>query len=431
MLHQIRHKLHLEPGSAITVSTDSRNCQKGCVFFALKGDNFDGNQYAAAALANGAALAVVDDPSAAIDDSSYLLVDDTLKALQQTAAQYRDEFDIPVVGITGTNGKTTTKELIAACLAQKFRIHYTQGNLNNHIGVPLTLLAMPCDTQIAIIEMGASHPGDINELVDIAHPTCGLITNVGKAHLQGFGSFDGVIKTKCELYDYLRAHDGFIFVNSANDILLKESEKRGLKRLEYAIGNEAHTHAEITGHDNSCMLALSINNTKIQTNLIGQYNAENVLAAIAVATHFGVSIGQCKAAIENYHPTNNRSQLLKTANNTLIVDAYNANPTSMEAALRNFKAIKPDKPMLIIGQMGELGEYQKEAHQHIINIIRQLGFNDVMLVGDNFRETDSGFTIFSTTAQLMQCLKDQPVHGKTILIKGSHSNRLDTITTLL
>ena len=431
MLEEIRHRLNLPSGSALTVSTDSRQCPNGCVFFALKGENFDGNRYAASAIENGAALAIVSDPEA-VSGNRCMLVSDTLKALQQTAAEYRREFDIPIIAITGTNGKTTTKELIAACLTQRLKVHYTHGNLNNQIGVPLTLLAMPRNTEIAVIETGASHPGDITELVNIAQPTCGLITNVGRAHLQGFGSFEGVIKTKCELYDYLASHNGFAFLNAGNSILTREAEKRTLKTIAYSVDGTACVNAQVIDSNQPGMLAVRVNGkTDIHTNLIGDYNAENVLAAITVATHYGVSLEQCRTAIENYRPTNNRSQLLRTAHNTLIVDAYNANPTSMEAALKNISSMKPNNPMLILGQMGELGDYQREAHQHIIDIIRQLGFTDVLLVGNNFRDTDSRFPLFDTTESLAEYLKQNPPSGKTVLIKGSHSNRLDTITALL
>ncbi len=420
MLDKLRNILHLSSGSAINVSTDSRNCQPGSVFFALRGDTFDGNQYAGKALENGAALAVVDNPDV-VNDDRYLLVDDVLKALQSTASEYRDEFDIPVIGITGTNGKTTTKELIAACLSKKYSVHYTHGNLNNHIGVPLTLLSMPRQTQIAVIEMGASHPGDIQELVAIAHPTCGIITNVGRAHLQGFGSFEGVVKTKCELYDYIREHNGLVFVNSDNKIL-------GDKSLGMHI---VHYSAMGLAGDNHGLMRIRLFERDIDTHLVGLYNAENVAAASAIAQHFSVSADAITEAIEHYVPTNNRSQRTITDRNTLIVDAYNANPTSMEAAIDNFNNINAENKMLILGQMGELGAYQYEAHRHIVDKIRGAGYEHVLLVGENFRAVADEYPVFGSTEELMAYLKDNPISNHTILIKGSHSNRLDTIVPLL
>lgn len=435
MLSKIREILNLPKGRRLTVSTDSRNCPQGCVFFALKGENFDGNLYAAKALENGAALAVVDKPEVAVD-GCYLLVDDVLRCLQATAAEYRDEFQIPVIGITGSNGKTTTKELISACLGKKFRVHYTQGNLNNSIGVPLTVLSMPEDTEIAVIEMGASHPGDIKELVAVSHPTHGIITNVGRAHMLGFGSFEGVIKTKGELYDYLREHNGRIFINSGNEYLTGIAGN--LPCTTYAVD----APAAVTGHVVSCepFLKISIFDRQgqsehkgitVETKLVGAYNAENVLAATAIATYFGVDISLCAEAITNYTPTNNRSQMIRTSRNTLIVDAYNANPTSMEVSVSNFNAIKAEHKMLILGQMGELGIYQNEAHRKLIDTVIAAGYKDVLLVGANFKAVNAEFPVFDTTEQLAGHLKNHPVQGYTILIKGSHSNRLDTITELL
>ncbi|MBR1632102.1 MAG: UDP-N-acetylmuramoyl-tripeptide--D-alanyl-D-alanine ligase [Paludibacteraceae bacterium] len=412
------------------VTTDSRNCPEGSVFFGLHGDRFDGNQYAAMALRNGCSLAVIDRPEYKLDDR-YILVEDTLKALQQTAHQYRTRRDVPVIGITGTNGKTTTKELCASVLSQKLRVHYTQGNLNNHIGVPLTLLRMPADTQLAIIEMGASHPGDIRELVDIACPNAGIITNVGKAHLQGFGSLEGVMRTKGELYDYLRRTQGFILRNIDNELLSRMSA--GLAERTYSMQQEA----EVTGRITDCrdLLRMQISllgqTFEVQTRLIGAYNAENVLAACCAGVVYGLTAEQIRRGIEQYAPTNNRSMLLKTARNTLVVDAYNANPTSMRAAIINFSMMRPERPTLILGDMLELGEQSLEEHQQVVDLIRHEGFDDVMLVGQEFAQTTTAYPVFETTEQLRRHLEQHPLEARHILLKGSNGMHLDQLTSLL
>lgn len=412
------------------VTTDSRNCPEGSVFFGLHGDRFDGNQYAAMALRNGCSLAVIDRPEYKLDNR-YILVEDTLKALQQTAHEYRTRLDVPVIGITGTNGKTTTKELCASVLSQKLRVHYTQGNLNNHIGVPLTLLRMPADTQLAIIEMGASHPGDIRELVDIACPNAGIITNVGKAHLQGFGSLEGVMRTKGELYDYLRQTQGFILRNIDNELLSKMST--GLAERTYSMQQEA----EVTGRITDCrdLLRMQISllgqTFEVQTRLIGAYNAENVLAACCTGVVYGLTAEQIRRGIEQYAPTNNRSMLLKTARNTLVVDAYNANPTSMRAAIINFSMMRPERPTLILGDMLELGEQSLEEHQQVVDLIRHEGFDDVMLVGQEFAQTTTAYPVFETTEQLRRHLEQHPLEARHILLKGSNGMHMDQLTSLL
>ena len=322
------------------MSTDTRNLPAGCVFFALHGEHFDGNKFAKQALESGASLAVIDNPEYALPDGT-LLVPNTLLALQDLARAWRRELGLPIIGITGTNGKTTTKELLATVLSTKYNLHYTQGNLNNQIGVPLTLLQITRAHEMAIVEMGASHPGDIKELVDIAEPNCGLITNVGRAHLEGFGSFEGVQQTKKELYDYLRAHQGFIFRNMDNSYLAQMAGD--LKTVPYTTGKMPDG-----------------------TNLVGEYNAENVSAAICVGEYFGISREQAFDAIRQYIPTNNRSQKMQTANNNLIVDAYNANPTSMQAAINAFKG-----DTYILGAMRELGEYSHLEHQNIVNMLAE------------------------------------------------------------
>lgn len=385
---------------SISVSTDTRNLPKDCVFFALHGANFDGNKFAQQALEQGARLAVIDNPEYVLPQGT-LLVEDTLLALQDLARAWRRELGLPIIGITGTNGKTTTKELLATVLSTKFKIHYTQGNLNNQIGVPLTLLQVSRAHEMAIVEMGASHPGDIKELVDIAEPNCGLITNVGRAHLEGFGSFEGVQQTKKELYDYLREHQGFIFRNTDNPYLAQMAGD--LQTVPYTTG---------TMPDG--------------TNLVGTYNAENISAAICVGEYYGVSREQALEAIRQYVPTNNRSQNVKTDNNRLIVDAYNANPTSMQAAINAFKG-----DTYILGAMRELGEYTHLEHQNVVNMLAERKADLVYLVGEEYRLTTSPYLIFDTVEQLHEYLSANPLTNRTILLKGSRSTKMEKLLDIL
>ena len=386
--------------NSLLVSTDTRNLPAGCVFFALHGERFDGNQFAQQALNSGAALAVIDNPAYALPEGT-LLVEDTLLALQDLARAWRRELGLPIIAITGTNGKTTTKELLATVLSTKYHLHYTQGNLNNQIGVPLTLLQLTRTHEMAIVEMGASHPGDIKELVDIAEPNCGLITNVGRAHLEGFGSFEGVLQTKKELYDYLREHQGFIFRNTDNPYLAQMAGD--LKTVGYTTGQMPEG-----------------------TNLVGAYNAENVSAAVCVGVHFGVSEEQALEAIRHYVPTNNRSQSMQTAHNHLIVDAYNANPTSMQAAINSFKG-----DTFILGAMRELGEYTHLEHQNIVNMLAERKADLVYLVGEEYRLTTSPYPIFDTVEDLHVFLQTNPLQGKYILLKGSRSTRMEKLLDIL
>ncbi len=385
---------------SLCVSTDTRNLPAGCVFFALHGERFDGNKFAKQALEQGAALAVIDKPEYALPEGT-LLVPNTLLALQDLAREWRRELALPIIGITGTNGKTTTKELLATALSTKYNLHYTQGNLNNQIGVPLTLLQITRAHEMAIVEMGASHPGDIKELVDIAEPNCGLITNVGRAHLEGFGSFEGVQQTKKELYDYLREHQGFIFRNTDNPYLAQMAGD--LKTVAYTTGTMPSG-----------------------TNLVGGYNAENVSAAICVGEYFGISHEQALAAIRQYVPTNNRSQAMQTANNQLIVDAYNANPTSMQAAINAFKG-----DTYILGAMRELGEYSHLEHQNIVNMLAERKADNVFLVGEEYLQTTSPYPVFENVEQLHQYLQQQPLKGKNILLKGSRSTQMEKLLDIL
>ena len=390
----------IKDNGSLCVSTDTRNLPAGCVFFALHGANFDGNKFAKQALEQGASLAVIDNPEYALPEGT-LLVPNTLLALQDLARAWRRELGLPIIGITGTNGKTTTKELLATVLSTKFHLHYTQGNLNNQIGVPLTLLQITRAHEMAIVEMGASHPGDIKELVDIAEPNCGLITNVGRAHLEGFGSFEGVQQTKKELYDYLREHQGFIFRNTDNPYLAQMAGD--LKTVPYTTG---------TMPDG--------------THLVGEYNAENVSAAICVGEYFGISREQALDAIRQYIPTNNRSQKMQTANNHLIVDAYNANPTSMQAAINAFKG-----DTYILGAMRELGEYSHLEHQNIVNMLAERKADTVFLVGEEYLQTTSPYPVFENVVQLHKHFEEQPLKGKNILLKGSRSTQMEKLLDIL
>ena len=385
---------------SLLVSTDTRNLPAGCVFFALHGERFDGNKFAQQALENGASLAVIDNPEYALSEGT-LLVSNTLLALQDLAHAWRRELGLPIIGITGTNGKTTTKELMATVLSTKYNLHYTQGNLNNQIGVPLTLLQITRAHEMAIVEMGASHPGDIKELVDIAEPNYGLITNVGRAHLEGFGSFEGVQQTKKELYDYLQDHQGYIFRNTDNPYLAKMAGD--LKTVPYSTGTM------LDG-----------------THLVGEYNAENVSAAICVGAHFGISREQALEAIRQYVPTNNRSQKMQTTNNQLIVDAYNANPTSMQAAINAFKG-----DTYILGAMRELGEYSHLEHQNIVNMLAERKAENVFLVGEEYMQTTSPYPVFENVEMLHKHLEEQPIKGKNILLKGSRSTQMEKLLDVL
>lgn len=408
-----------------TITTDSRKCVPGSIFFALKGENFNGNLFATQALKEGCSYAIVDEADYVTDDKRIILVDNCLSTLQALAHYHRKILGLPIIGITGTNGKTTTKELTAACLAQKFNVLATEGNLNNHIGVPLTLLKLTSSHEIAIIEMGASHPGDIKELVEIAEPNYGIITNVGKAHLQGFGSFEGVLQTKCEMYDFIRAHKGHIFIQHEN--LYLQPQSNGIEKTEYGISENLFISGRIIDCSPFLFFEMKHNNisTKIQTQLIGSYNLTNTLAAAAIAVYFGVKPNKIKDAIETYIPQNKRSQLQKTKYNTLIIDAYNANPTSMGAALDNFVQIKANHKAVILGNMGELGIESENEHRKIIGRLQEANFDKVLLSGNEFCKIDNNFECFSSTNNLIEELKKNPLKGYTILIKGSRSTQLE------
>ena len=422
------------------VTTDSRDVPEGSMFFALKGETFDGNAYAKAALEQGAAYAIIDEKEYAEEGNERLiLVEDVLVALQQLAKYHRVHLGTPIIGITGTNGKTTTKELIATVLKKKYNVLYTQGNFNNHIGVPKTLLQLRKEHDIAVIEMGANHPGEIKTLVEIVLPDFGIITNVGKAHLLGFGSFEGVIRTKGELYDFLRAIQGTAFINNDNPHL--QGISKGLKLVKY--GQQEADDLLVKGELVECnpflkfqwrhLSTVNCQLSTVQTHLIGSYNLDNALAAACIGTYFEVPANDISAALEAYTPSNNRSQLTITQDNKLVVDAYNANPTSMRAALDNFRLIKSEHKMCILGQMGELGEVSDEEHQKVIDLIGEGGFEQVWLVGENFAKTShpANYRLFANVEEVKTAIATQKPKGFLILIKGSNSNKLVQTVELL
>ena len=412
------------------ITTDSRNCPKGSIFFALKGDKFDGNQYAGKALASGCVYAVIDNPDYYIGERT-ILVDNVLKTLQQLAHHHRKVLGLPIIGITGTNGKTTTKELLAAVLSTKFNLLYTEGNFNNHIGVPLTLLRLTHDHEMAVIEMGASHPGDIKELVDIVHPNYGIITNVGRAHLEGFGSFEDVIRTKGELYDYIRRSKGKIFIKKENEYL--QSIAKGIEQITYGNGDDAFASGQVV----SCDPFLVFNWKQqgklhtVETHMIGSYNLDNVLAAVAVGRFFKIPAERISRAIAAYEPTNNRSQFKKTENNELIIDAYNANPSSMKVALDNFITMPVQPKAIILGDMRELGPTSDELHAEVVEQIKKGQFDKVFLCGEHFSKVGKEFSPFATTEAMVEELRKQPLKGYHILIKGSHSMGLEKLADIL
>ena len=455
------------------ITTDSRDCPEGSIFLALKGESFDGNKFALQALEKGCAYAIVDDKDiltttqttkTTLGDSlspeekelsklselssRIIIVDDCLQTFKDLAREHRRQFDIPVIGITGTNGKTTTKELIAAVLSQKYNVLYTQGNFNNDVGVPKTLFRLTKEHEIAVIEMGASHPGDIKTLAETAEPTCGLITNVGRAHLQGFGSFEGVIKTKCELYDFLRSQkDSLIFINADNEYLMEQiGDDEDIWITPYSTDPE-NQYTCISGEVISCdpflkfrwrepLMTLeeegrSTKWHKVQTHLIGAYNIDNLLAAISVGINFGVERKKICEALENYVPSNNRSQMTVTEKNHLIVDAYNANPSSMMAALENFKLMQADHKMAILGAMRELGEVSAEEHQNIVDYLKTSDIETVWLVGEEFADTKCDYRKFKDVEEVKAAIATDCPKDRYILIKGSNSTKLYQLPEML
>ena len=427
------------------VTTDSRDCPEGSIFIALKGAAFNGNQFAISALEKGCAYAIVDEESEELRVKSeeyngrIIKVDDCLQTFKDLAREHRRQFQIPVIGITGTNGKTTTKELISKVLSEKYNVLYTQGNFNNDVGVPKTLLRLQPEHEIAVIEMGASHPGDIKTLVETVEPTCGLITNVGRAHLQGFGSFEGVKRTKGELYDYLveKAPSPIIFINADNEHLMQMAAERSVKTM-VKYGQQAKD-VEVKGSITKCDPFLKFvwqaagieHPMPVVSHLIGAYNLDNMLAAIAVGLHFNVEPQAISHALESYIPSNNRSQLTVTPHNKLVVDAYNANPTSMMAALQNFSLMDVPAKMVIIGDMGELGEVSHEEHQKVVEYLKNAHFIDTWLVGKEFGATDCDFRKFQDVEEVKQAIQQEQPHDRYILVKGSNSMKLFELPPLL
>ncbi|MBR6863577.1 MAG: UDP-N-acetylmuramoyl-tripeptide--D-alanyl-D-alanine ligase [Bacteroidales bacterium] len=416
------------------VNTDTRTLQPGQIFVALKGETFDGNAYASKALESGAAYAVVNDVVEG-DDPRLLRFPDTLQALKELAAFHRQQLDIPVIGLTGTNGKTTTKELIREVLATHFTVAATKGNLNNDIGVPLTVLGIGADADIAVVEMGASHPGDIAALTWVSQPGYGLITNVGKAHLLGFGSFEGVKQAKGQLYDWLSEHDGQAFVNVDDENLYEMAVSRPLSIIPYGVAGE---DAEIlpTSAENP-FLRMSIGGETLETRLVGSYNAANVMAALAVGRQFGIPLQDGLAAIAAYTPSNNRSQMTRTERNVVIEDAYNANPSSMAAALDNFALLQADCKVALLGDMRELGEDSVKEHVKILKKLDDCGLTHACLVGDEFKKaleeagTPDFVKWFATSDDLAAALAERPLTGATVLVKGSNSIRMGKVLPTL
>ena len=434
------------------VCTDSRACQEGNLFVCLKGENFDGNNFAEKAVEMGCKYVItsrkdlvptaeqVRSEELGMRSYPYIYVEDTLAALQQLAAHHRKVLGTPIVGITGTNGKTTTKELVAAVLAKKYNILYTLGNFNNHIGVPLTLLRLTKEHNMAVIEMGANHPGEIEFLANIVMPDAGLITNVGKAHLAGFGSFEGVKNTKAELYHNLADRCKTVFLDADNPHLKEMWNKVASPNhriTESPIHYGSNPTLPVNGKVVSCTPFVNIdlnidgNHYQVNSQLIGSYNVSNMLSAACVGHYFGVSAADIADALSTYTPQNNRSQLTKTERNTLIIDAYNANPTSMEAALRNFALIQTEGKAVILGDMFELGDDSATEHQKVVSLLEQLGIAEAYLLGKNFETTTGIGTRFASTPLFKEWLQAHPLSGKTLLIKGSNSMKLTTLIDAL
>ncbi|MBL4724701.1 MAG: UDP-N-acetylmuramoyl-tripeptide--D-alanyl-D-alanine ligase [Lutibacter sp.] len=401
--------------------TDTRKIRKGSIYFALKGENFDGNKFALEALANGADYAIVDNPQYA-NDSSIILVEDTLKTLQNLAKYHRAILNIPIISLTGSNGKTTTKELINTVLSKKFRTTATTGNLNNHIGVPLTLLSMTPNTEIGIIEMGANHLKEIEFLCSIAQPNFGYITNFGKAHLEGFGSFEGIIEGKSELYNYLRKTNGTAFINSEDPLQIQQSKKINAIRFNTKI---------IRFIEANPFVKVSFDSVTIKSNLIGAYNYNNIAAAITIGNYFKVSTNLIKEALENYIPTNNRSQIIETNNSKIILDAYNANPSSMQAALENFNNLNGENKIVFLGDMFELGESSASEHQKIADLAMSFNFSKLFLIGKAFSATNTkNALIFDSFESFKKTNLSKCINQSTILIKGSRGMALERILDL-
>lgn len=413
------------------VTTDSRQIMPGDVFIALKGENFDGNTYAAEAIKKGAILSVIDNPAYRCE--GCVLVPDSLLFLQELARHHRRQLGIPILGITGTNGKTTTKELCHVVLSQKFKTYATQGNFNNHIGVPLTLLSMDENTQFGIVEMGANHPGEIKILCEIAEPDFGIVTNIGRAHLEGFGSYENIIATKSALYEYVFSKNGKVFVNSSDPLLMEITA--GHDRSTYGINGEL-----LKGEIKQTVpyLVYDLLTLKghlyVKTHLVGGYNFDNAMAASAIGVNFGIDPLKIQEAIENYRPSNLRSQLIRTEKNTIILDAYNANPSSMHVSVSNFKDMPGEHKVMILGEMLELGKESAKAHEELLQLATSGNFDKIFLIGNNFEHCDDKRNFiawFPDTETLLTELKQHPLTDSFVFIKGSRGNRLERIVEYL
>jgi len=421
------HQLFLK---STGVSTDTRKITKDVLFFALKGDNFNGNEFALTALKEGASHTVVDEKKYASEEN-IIVVNDVLDTLQELATFHRNYLNLPIIALTGSNGKTTTKELINMVLAKKYNSVATKGNLNNHIGVPLTLLSMSKQTEIGIVEMGANHLREIESLCHITQPDYGYISNFGKAHLEGFGSIEGVIKGKSELYNYLMKEKKYVFLN-ADDNIQKEKLKRYIKKFGFSQNNNEFYKIELIGVDP--FIKIAVENVIINSNLIGSYNFTNIAAAILIGKYFNVELNEIKDAIENYTPSNNRSQIITKGSNKIILDAYNANPSSMIVALENFDGRSAKNKMIMLGDMFELGKESTKEHQNIVDLIENLKFDKVYLIGENFYETQStaknvGF--YKSFADFKNDIKSEDFEDSEILIKGSRGMALERVLDLL
>lgn len=413
--------------SAEGISTDTRTIQPGNMYFALKGENFDGNRFTAKAVQAGACVAVIDNPH--YEGPNTFLVEDTLEALQELARFHRSRLKIPVIGLTGSNGKTTTKELIAAVLSKKYKVAFTRGNLNNHIGVPLTLLSINPDHEMAVVEMGANHQKEIEFLCSICRPDFGYITNFGKAHLEGFGGIEGVIKGKSELYDFLRQNRGKAFINLDDARQMEKSA--GIEPITFGQNHNADFPVYSKEQKDLEHVTVQFEGNEITSNLTGIYNFSNIAAAIAIGRYFKVNEKDIIVAITNYIPTNNRSQIEETGRNKLVVDTYNANPSSMEAALKNFDQIPAKAKWAILGDMFELGKYAHDEHLFIAQEALNKGFEKVILVGKEFEALHTKANSFKTTDEALQFLEKEKPDNKLILIKGSRGMKLERLIPLL
>ncbi|MCR4658984.1 MAG: UDP-N-acetylmuramoyl-tripeptide--D-alanyl-D-alanine ligase [Bacteroidales bacterium] len=457
-------RLYQAYSASLTVTTDSRQITPGCIFFAFKGEHFDGNTFVPQALAMGAACCVTTDRSYATNERC-VVVDDVLETLQSLAKLHRSKLTIPVIGITGTNGKTTTKELVTAVLSRRYRVHATAGNHNNHLGVPLTILSTPADAELLIVEMGANHPGEIEQLCTIANPDCGLITNVGRAHLEGFGSFEGVVHTKTELYRHLKAVGGTIFVSADNNTLMREAERlagvaempsvipayapstpfiskqTGLSMVTYGASEEAQVKGSLVGSNPYMKFYFEDGDNvyTVQSQLVGNYNFDNAMAAVCVGRYFGVELFDIKQAIEQYAPTSSRSQFKRTAHNALILDCYNANPTSMALALENFATLRADNRWVVLGGMKELGAESEKEHRKIFTALVDSPFDHIVLIGPEFEAgangkwgtVPEGLQWYANSEEALHNLERQNITGATILLKGSNSSRVGLVENAL